>query len=116
MGVEPTPPTVRRSVAPSGMQARCCLMNCSRRIRYWVSCRSRYRTGQAGLMTTGGAPAPTCKVSGQGESRTPMPIVWHDVLSVACLPFHHSAMAPLRERPVRESNPCCEIESLVSCP
>jgi hypothetical protein len=39
---------------------------------------------------------PTCvakNLSDQGETRTPTPFFcWHDVLSVACLPFHHLVM------------------------
>ena len=71
------------------------------------SCRSRYRAGRAGLMKASWAPAApaiffVCSdfirdvqvrlipelLSDQREIRTPTPYR-HDVLSVACLPFHH---------------------------
>ena len=55
-----------------------------------ASCRSRYRTGRTGRMKASWVPAHLQCSSDEGESRTRMP-QGHDVLSVACLPFHHFA-------------------------
>ena len=55
-----------------------------------ASCRSRYRTGRTGRMKASWVPAHLQCSSDEGESRTRMP-QGHDILNVACLPFHHFA-------------------------
>jgi hypothetical protein len=55
-------------------------------------CRSRYRAGLVGLMKPHWAPAaPAIEEVAKARVELARPI-GHDVLSVACIPFHHLAI------------------------